>query len=96
MTNPQLSKNRLELDAGEPSNSALAEMAMAGGAFDDLAAEPDLYSFSDGTWSHLSTTPGLLRSLRYASHTLRRPDPRRPAPEVSYPGAAPRLPAIPR
>jgi hypothetical protein len=23
-------------------------MAMAGGAFDDLAAEPDLYSFSDG------------------------------------------------
>ena len=30
------------------SDGALAEMAMAGGAFDDLAAEPDLDSFSDG------------------------------------------------
>ena len=30
------------------SNAALAEMAMAGGAFDDLAAEPDLDSFTDG------------------------------------------------
>lgn len=38
----------LEQDKSDLSNAALAEMAMAGGAFDDLAAEPDLYSFSDG------------------------------------------------
>jgi hypothetical protein len=39
---------QLEQDNSDLSNGVLAEMAMAGGAFDDLAAEPDLYSFSDG------------------------------------------------
>ena len=39
---------QLEQDNSDLSNAALAEMAMAGGAFDDLAAEPDLDSFSDG------------------------------------------------
>lgn len=39
---------QLEQDSSELSHVALAEMAMAGGAFDDLSAEPDLYSFSDG------------------------------------------------
>ena len=39
---------QLEQDSNDLSHGALAEMAMAGGAFDDLAAEPDLYSFSDG------------------------------------------------
>ena len=59
MTNPQLTENlpaddrrwllrQLEQDSSDLSHGALAEMAMAGGAFDDLAAEPDLYSFSDG------------------------------------------------
>ena len=59
MTNPQLTENlpaddrrwllrQLEQDSSDLSNGALAEMAMAGGAFDDLAAEPDLYSFSEG------------------------------------------------
>ena len=38
----------LEQDNSDLSDGALAEMAMAGGAFDDLAAEPDLDSFSDG------------------------------------------------
>ena len=38
----------LEQDNSDLNNAALAEMAMAGGAFDDLAAEPDLDSFSDG------------------------------------------------
>ncbi|MEA5400250.1 hypothetical protein VB734_09385 [Synechococcus sp. BA-124 BA4] len=39
---------QLEQDSSDLSHGALAEMAMVGGAFDDLAAEPDLYSFSDG------------------------------------------------
>ena len=39
---------QFEQDNGEMSANTLAEMAMAGGAFADLAAEPDLYSFSDG------------------------------------------------
>ncbi|QPN69976.1 hypothetical protein [Synechococcus sp. CBW1108] len=39
---------QLEQDTSDLSHGALAEMAMAGGAFDDLAAESDLYSFSDG------------------------------------------------
>ena len=39
---------QLEQDSSDLSHGALAEMAMAWGAFDDLAAEPDLYSFSDG------------------------------------------------
>ena len=39
---------QLEQDSSDLSHTALAEIAVAGGAFDDLAAEPDLYSFSDG------------------------------------------------
>ena len=39
---------QLEQDSSDLSHAALAEIAVAGGAFDDLAAEPDLYSFSDG------------------------------------------------
>ena len=39
---------QLEQDSSDLSHGALAELAMDGGAFDDLAAEPDLYSFSDG------------------------------------------------
>ena len=39
---------QLEEDNGDMSANTLAKMAMAGGAFADLAAEPDLYSFSDG------------------------------------------------
>ena len=38
---------QLEHDA-ELNNSDLAELPVTGGAFDDLADEPDLYSFSDG------------------------------------------------
>jgi len=38
----------LEQHNSDLNNAALAEMSMAGGAFDDLTAEPDLYSFSDG------------------------------------------------
>jgi hypothetical protein len=66
MTNPQLTRNLLEVirslpdadrrwlleqlgqDSGELSDHELAEMALAGQAFDDLAQEPDLYSFTDG------------------------------------------------
>ena len=61
MTNSQLTKNLLEVirslpwlleklgeDSGELSDDELADMALAGQAFDDLAQEPDLYSFSDG------------------------------------------------
>lgn len=39
---------QLEQDSSKLRLDALAELAMAGGGFDDLAAEPDLYSFSDG------------------------------------------------
>ena len=39
---------QLEQDNSDLSHAARAEIAVAGGAFDDLAAEPDLYSFSDG------------------------------------------------
>lgn len=39
---------QLEQDSSELSTCTLAEMAMAGGAFDDLTVEPDHYSFSDG------------------------------------------------
>ena len=35
-------------DSSELSSDALAEVAMAGCAFDDLAAESDIYSYSDG------------------------------------------------
>jgi hypothetical protein len=66
MTNPQLTKNLLEVirclpaedqrwlveqlgqDSAELSDHELAAMALTGRAFDDLAEEPDLYSFSDG------------------------------------------------
>jgi hypothetical protein len=39
---------QLEQENGDMNANTLAQMAMAGGAFSDLAAEPDLYSFSDG------------------------------------------------
>jgi hypothetical protein len=39
---------QLEQDLSELGHRALAQMAMAGGSFADLAAEPELYSFSDG------------------------------------------------
>ncbi len=66
MTNPQLTRNLLEVirslpdvdrrwlldqlgqDSAELSDPELAAMALAGQAFDDLAEEPDLYSFSNG------------------------------------------------
>jgi len=66
MTNPQLTKNLLEVirslpekdrrwlleqlggEAGDLSSQDLAALTLAGQAFDDLAQEPDLYSFSDG------------------------------------------------
>ena len=66
MTNPQLTKNLLEVirslpdedrhwllkqlsgEAGDLSSQELVELTLAGHAFDDLALEPDLYSFSDG------------------------------------------------
>ena len=66
MTNPQLTRNLLEVirslpdadrrwlleqlgqDSGELSSDELAQMALTGHAFDDLAQEPDLYSFTDG------------------------------------------------
>lgn len=35
-------------EAGDLSRQDLAELTQAGQAFDDLAGEPDLYSFSDG------------------------------------------------
>ncbi|MFM7550383.1 MAG: hypothetical protein ACKO8I_16260 [Cyanobacteriota bacterium] len=34
--------------AADLSSQELAELALAGQAFDDLAQEPDLYSFDDG------------------------------------------------
>jgi hypothetical protein len=40
--------SQLEQDRTELGHCALAQMAMAGGSFADLAAEPELYSFSDG------------------------------------------------
>lgn len=66
MTNPQLTRNLLEVirslpdadrrwlleqlgqDSGEIASDELAQIAQAGQAFDDLAQEPDLYSFNDG------------------------------------------------
>ena len=66
MTNPQLTKNLLEVirslpeedrrwlleqlggEAGDLSSQDLAALTQAGQAFEDLAQEPDLYSFSDG------------------------------------------------
>jgi hypothetical protein len=66
MTNPQLTKNLLEVirsladedrrwlleqlggEAGDLSSQDLAALIQAGQAFDHLAQEPDLYSFSDG------------------------------------------------
>jgi hypothetical protein len=66
MTNPQLSKNLLEVirslpdedrrwlleqlrqEATDRSSQDLAEPTQAGQAFDDLAQEPELYSFTAG------------------------------------------------
>ena len=66
MTNPQLTRNLLEVirslpdadrrwlldqlgqDCGEIGSDELGQIAQAGQAFDDLAQEPDLYSFNDG------------------------------------------------
>ena len=66
MTNPQLTRNLLEVirslpdadrrwlldqlgqDSADLSDHELAAMALAGQTFDDLAEEPDLYSFSNG------------------------------------------------
>ena len=66
MTNPQLTRNLLEVirslpdadrrwlldqlgqDSADLRDLELAAMALARQAFDDLAEEPDLYSFSDG------------------------------------------------
>jgi hypothetical protein len=66
MTNPQLTRNLLEVirslpdadrrwllerlggDSGELGSDELAQIALTGRAFDDLAQEPDLYSFRDG------------------------------------------------
>jgi hypothetical protein len=66
MTNPQLTKNLLEVirnlpdedrhwlleqlaqDTADLSSQELAELALMGQAFDDLAQEADLYSFTDG------------------------------------------------
>jgi hypothetical protein len=39
---------QLQHDAEDLNGRVLARIAMAGGAFDELAEEPDLYSFSDG------------------------------------------------
>jgi len=39
---------QLGQDSAELSNQDLADLAQAGQAFDDLAQEPELYSFSDG------------------------------------------------
>lgn len=39
---------QLGQDSADLSDHELAAMALAGHAFDDLAEEPDLYSFSDG------------------------------------------------
>ena len=66
MTNPQLTRNLLEVirslpdadrrwlleqlgqDSNDLGSDELARIAQAGQAFDDLALEPDLYSFNDG------------------------------------------------
>jgi hypothetical protein len=66
MTNPQLTKNLLEVirslpdgdrhwlleqlgqDNADLSSQELTELALTGQAFDDLAQEPYLYSFSGG------------------------------------------------
>jgi hypothetical protein len=43
-----MANDHLQQDSDELGIEELAALAMAGGAFDDLAAESDLYSFSDG------------------------------------------------
>ena len=40
--------DQLGQDSGELGSDELAQLAQAGQAFDDLALEPDLYSFRDG------------------------------------------------
>ncbi|MFM7732673.1 MAG: hypothetical protein ACKO6F_04265 [Cyanobium sp.] len=39
---------QLGQESADLRSQELAELALAGQAFDDLAEEPDLYSFSDG------------------------------------------------
>ena len=39
---------QLGQDCGEIGSDELAQIAQAGQGFDDLAQEPDLYSFNDG------------------------------------------------
>jgi hypothetical protein len=66
MTNPQLTKNLLEViwslpdedrrwlleqlggEAVDLSSQDLVELALVGQAFEDLAHEPELYSFTEG------------------------------------------------
>ena len=66
MTNPQLTKNILEViwslpdedrrwlleqlggEAVDLSSQDLVELALVGQAFEDLAHEPELYSFTEG------------------------------------------------
>jgi hypothetical protein len=43
-----MTSGHLQQDSDELSSQELAALAMAGGAFDDLADESDLYSFSEG------------------------------------------------
>ncbi len=40
--------DQLGQDSADLSSQDLAEIAQAGQAFDDLAQEPELYSFTDG------------------------------------------------
>lgn len=53
---------QLGQDSGELSSDELAQMALTGQAFHDLAQEPDLYSFSDGIslhgWAQHQAPPG--------------------------------------
>jgi len=43
-----MASDLLQQDSNELGIDDLAALAMAGGAFDDLAAESDLYSLADG------------------------------------------------
>lgn len=43
-----MASDHLQQDSDELGIDELAALAMAGGAFDDLAAESDFYSLADG------------------------------------------------
>ena len=43
-----MASDHLHQDSNELGIDDLAALAMAGGAFDDLAAESDIYSLADG------------------------------------------------